>query len=146
MKEKYCFLLIISIGLLAAASSQGNENGKSSKCPAVHEKPVAVFIEPSENKIELMKKEDGDGFYTIADDAMYYQSQAIEYLGKMRFPYCFTENEKHEFIIEKKKRYVVSEKCEGWCLILWNGKDEPVRTYTVDIAMQEEYLKRAKLK
>jgi hypothetical protein len=136
---------MVSITLFAA-SSQSNENEQSNDCPAVHEKPIAVFIQPSDKKIELMKKEDGDGFYTIADDAMYYQAQAIEYLKKKRFPYCFTENEKHEFISEKKKRFVMDKKCEGWCLILWNGKDEPVRTYTVDIAMHEAYLKKAKLK
>lgn len=115
----------------------------SGKCPTVSEKPVAVFIQPSDKKIEQMKKEDGEAFYTIADDAMYYQSQAIEYLEKMHIPFCFSENENHTFKKDGSTSYSVNQKCEGWCLILWNGKEKPVWTNAVDITMQEAYLKRA---
>lgn len=38
----------------------------------MYQTPIAVFIEPSDNGIESLKKEVGkEDFYTIADDAIY---------------------------------------------------------------------------
>jgi hypothetical protein len=146
MKIKQVLLIFAIILISPAVTRAASEDAESKKCGPVHQAPVAVFIGPSDKKIEAMKREGEEGFYTIADDAMYYQAQAMEFLEKMKFPYCFTENEKHVFKTDGNKQYAVNEKCEAWCLILWNGKDKPVSTYTIDISMQESYLKRAKLK
>lgn len=140
-------LLLFTIVLISPAMAQAaSEDGKAEKCRSVHQTPIVVFIQPSDKEIESMKKKDEEGFYIIADDAMYYQAQAMEFLEKMKFPYCFTENEKHEFKTHDNNQYAVNDKCEAWCLILWNGKNKPVSTYTVDISMHESYLKRARLK
>ena len=113
-------------------------------CPAVHETAIAIFIEPTDEEIALMKKENGEDFYTIADDALYYQSQAAELLQKIKFPFCSTTNESHEFIAkDNNKKYSVSKKCRGWCLILWNGHGEPIWTNAVDLFMHESYLQNA---
>ncbi len=142
-----CLLLLFTIVLITPAISRATSgDAEPEKCGSVHQTPVAVFIGPSDKKIESMKKKDEMGFYTIADDAMFYQAQAIEFLEKIKFPYCFTENEEHEFRTQDNKQYAVKEKCEGWCLILWNGKDNPVSTYTVDISIHEPYLKGARLR
>jgi hypothetical protein len=144
MRVKYWLPLIISIALTAPATSPAvSKDTKNKKCSSIFEKPIAVFIEPTDQKIEAMKKENGEDFYTIADDALYYESQATEFLEKMGFPYCFTERESHEFKIDNNKKFSVNEKCDGWCLILWNGKDKPESANTVDLFMYESYLKRA---
>lgn len=141
--KKICLLLVTSLVLMHPSLSRAaSDEGKTKKCAAIHQTPVAVFIQPSDSKIESMKKESGEDFDTIADDAMYYQWQATEFLEKMKFPYCFTENENHVFKAGQNKEYSVNEKCEGWCLVLWNGKDKPISSYAIDISMQEEYLRR----
>ncbi len=138
--------LLLAIVLAPAISCTASEGAAPNKCASVHQTPVAIFIGPSDKKIEALKKKDEEGFYVIADDAMYYQAQATEFLDKMKFPYCFTENEKHAFKMNADLQYAVNKKCETWCLILWNGKDKPVSTSTVDISMYESYLKSATLK
>lgn len=55
---------------------------ESKKCQSVHEEPIAIFIEPTDEEIGVMKKEDGEAFYTSADDALHYQWQAVESLEK----------------------------------------------------------------
>ncbi len=84
---------------------------KHTFCPSIHEKPVAIFIGPTAEEIESMKQETGEDFYVIADDAMCYQWQAMELLEKMKFPFCFTEEENHTFLIkEKSKKFSLNEK------------------------------------
>ncbi len=136
------FAILIAV-ILPAHPGTASEAAMSAQCPPVTEKPVVVFIQPAAKKIERMKKERGEDFYIFADDAMYYQSQAIEYLEKMRFPFCFSENENHQFKQDAGNTYTENQKCEGWCLILWNGKEKPVWTNATDIIMHEAYLKRA---
>lgn len=135
-------VVMIAPAILPAASK--DEGPK--RCGTVHQKPIAVFIEPSDKEIESMKRGGEEAFYTIADDAMYYQAQALEYLEKMRYPYCFTKEEKHVFKTDDNRQYAVNQKCGAWCLILWDGKGEPVFTYTADISSHEAYLKGANLK
>lgn len=65
-----CASALLSV-LMAAFLSNADEQVK---CPSVHEKAVAIFIAPTDDKIESMKKEEGEeDYYVIADDELYYQ-------------------------------------------------------------------------
>ncbi len=94
----------------------------------------------------LMKKKNSEeDFYTITDDNLYYQWQAVEFFKKRNIPYCFTKNENHSFIaIANNNKYVINKECGYWCLILWNGKTEPVWVNTADIFMYDSYFIKRK--
>jgi hypothetical protein len=93
------------------------------------DKPAAIFIGPDSLQIERMKKEQGEeSFYTIADDNIYYEYEAKEFLRK-----------KNLGIIDLDKRYLKfklnngtelffdseSEKNPGWVTILFDPKQQP---------------------
>jgi hypothetical protein len=141
----YKFFLITAFTLALLCMGMGASNVADAqevkKCATVHEGPVAIFIEPTDEEREALKKERGEeDFDTIADDIMWYDWRATEFLSKRDIPFCFTTEEHHEFITVDDKRYSVDKECRYWCLLLWNGKDEPVYTDSIDIDMYEDYL------
>lgn len=143
MKIQYLIVFMLSLGFVAAGASHAADTG-ATPCAALHEKPIAVFLSPTDAQIEAMKKERGEkDFYIIADDAMYYQSLAFETLDTLKFPYCFTHEKNQKFKLGNGTVQTLGQECQGWCLILWNGKDKPILTYPVDLSSHEAYLKRA---
>jgi hypothetical protein len=135
----FVIILITGTAYIQIAAAQG-----SGECPSIHEKPIAIFIDPTDEEIKRMKIENSEeDFFTISDDNLYYQWQAVEFLKKRNIPYCFTKNESHTFITTTKNRkYVMNKECGYWCLILWNGKIEPVWVNTADIFIYDPYLKK----
>ena len=116
MKITHLLLLLTIVLISPAMSHAASQDAAAKKCESIHQTPIAVFVEPTDKEIEALKKEDEEGFYIIANDAMYYQYQATEFLDKMKFPYCFTENEKHVFKAADNKEYIVNKKCRpGAC-------------------------------
>lgn len=136
---------LLSVMLFVTYTGLTSYAQDSTVCPLVHEQAVVVFIDPTEEEIEKMKKEVGeDDFYAIADDILYYRYNAQEYLKELGFPFCFTKEEKHKFIMADNKKLSFEKKCNDWSLVLWNGKEEPICASAVDILLHEQYLKAAK--
>lgn len=136
---------LLFLCLLLAAWPFSGHAEEYEKCSDTHERPIAIFIEPTDAEIASMKEEHGqEDFYVIADDSLYYQWQATEFFEKKKFHFCFTENEKHSFLFDNKPKLTLNVDCQGWCLILWNGRDEPISTTAVDLFMHESYLESAK--
>ncbi|HLP86781.1 MAG TPA: hypothetical protein VK153_02800 [Candidatus Paceibacterota bacterium] len=99
---------------------------------------VAVFFSPSDTEIEEMKKNDEEGFYVGADDTMYYQSVAGEFLEKNNIKTVYT-NKRYinlkrdnaefgdEIMLDKKSLN------QGWGLLLFDGKTYPVLADMVNV-------------
>ncbi len=133
------FPIILIAALFYAQIASAEE---SKECASLHEEPVAVFIYPTDVEIEKMQKENSeDDYNTIVDDNLYYKWHAVEYLKERNFPYCVTENEEHTFMTKNKKKYVMNKECRYWCLILWNGNEEPIWADTAGVFAYESYLK-----
>jgi hypothetical protein len=134
---------LISMLILLASFEVGSQESKV--CPSIHTGPIAIFIDPTDEELDKMKKDNGEeDFYTIADDNVYFNSQASDYLKEKNVASCHTENEKHAFITKDNKRYELDKACSYWCLIIWNGRDKPIYASPVDIFMYESYLKGSK--
>jgi len=129
--------LIILIG---GASSVFAEDDEHEKCSGDYNSKIAIFISPTDSDIERQKKSLGDDFYVVADDQLYYQWNAEETFKENNFPHCFTKLKKHKFKMIDGTKKVIDSKCAGWCLVLWNGKDEPIKTGAVELFMYYQYL------
>jgi hypothetical protein len=134
--------LLIVIFVAALLHIQIAPAQEPEKCATLHEGPIAIFIDPTDEEIEAMKKDNSEeDFFAIADDNIYFNSQAMEFLKQRNIPYCFTTDESHKFITSDNKRYSMNKECSYWCLILWNGKSEPVSASAIDMFMYESYFK-----
>lgn len=81
-----------------------------------------LFISPSVKKFEELKKQYGEDYYTIADDANYYYSNATGYLDSLKEKYL---NLNENIIIAYKdglKTKVVPKQKNNWYSILYNKK------------------------
>jgi hypothetical protein len=133
---------LIIIALAASLFTQAAYAQEGKKCPAVHHGPIGIFVEPTHEEREAMRKEhSAEELSTIFDDSMWYDYQASLFLEKRGIPVCSTTEERHEFVTADGKKYSIDEECRYWCLVLWNGRDEPVSIYSIDIDMYEDYLK-----
>lgn len=97
---------------------------------------AAVFISPTTDEIDSLKKKYGeDDFYIIADDNVYYNSEAMQYLRSKNIDFQSTRKRFIKFTGQNKKDvYLDTDKHKSiWSLILFNGKDEPVVISPVDI-------------
>jgi hypothetical protein len=133
--------------LAASPEAPASTAGEPGACATLHEKPIAIFIDPTDEELEAMRQENSESeedFYTITDDVMYYNAQAMNFLKQRDIPYCFTTDEAHEFVTPDKKTFSMNKECSYWCLIVWNGKDEPLSVLAIDLFMYESYFKGEK--
>lgn len=97
---------------------------------------TVVFISPSLKKIEKLKKEQGEDFYTIADDANYYYANATEHMDSLHEKYT---NQNETVILAYKdgtKTKVIPKQKSDWYSILYKDRNFKV----VDlINFTEEY-------
>ena len=86
-----------------------------------------VFISPSSNKIDLLKKKLGNDFYTIADDINFYSANASEFLDSLKVKHIeadettllsFNDNSGKLTKIEAVKNK------NDWYAILYNNNDK----------------------
>lgn len=95
-----------------------------------------VFISPDSLEIEHMKQEYGEeDFYTIADDNLYYDYEAYEFLKEKEFEYKSTDKRFVKLIKESGKEIFVDthKYDENWGVIIFNGKDEPIVVPSMEI-------------
>lgn len=97
---------------------------------------TVVLVSPSLKKIEKLKKEQGEDFYTIADDANYYYANATEHMDSLHEKYT-SQNE--TVILAYKdgtKTKVIPTQKSDWYSILYKKRNFKV----VDlINFTEEY-------
>jgi hypothetical protein len=105
----------------------------------VIKKKAAIFIRPSDARIEKEKKKgDAEGFATITNDYLYYMATAQEFLDSVKVPIVDVSNEKFiRFTANNKKSQLieVSKLPELWSIYLFEpGKNAK----QVDMTMIEE--------
>ena len=112
---------------------QGKVNGNDVQ--TISESAVLV-VNPTDEQIEEMKKEYGeDDFYTIADDASFYQSNAlmlIDSLGVKKInaekPFALLVGEDKPYTLSLRKKGA-----PGWMIILFHPKKTPEVVPAIDL-------------
>lgn len=97
-----------------------------------------IFISPNSKSIENLKKKYGDDFYTIADDANNYFSEASNYLDSLKISYKNYNDDKIIGFKVNDKFIEIPKNKNPWHSIFYkNGKYKAVDL----INIREEYLK-----
>lgn len=137
-------ILLMSVFSLSCKKSQETTTLSSSKSDTIILKNNDIlFISPNEKNIEDLKKKHGEDFYTIADDANNYFSEASSYLDSLKVSYTSYNDDK---IIGFKKgnQFIEIPKYKNpWYVIFYdNGNFK-----TLDlINIREDYSKFFNLK
>jgi hypothetical protein len=98
-----------------------------------------VFIYPTHQQIEEMKKEQGeDNFYVLADDSNFYQAQAIQILDSIGIKTVGTERQFLKFVgtesswtLDIRKKNV-----PAWNLILFKKDKAPQPSPTIKLTLE----------
>jgi hypothetical protein len=108
----------------------------------------ALLISPTLERIESMKKEYGEDFFTIADDATYYQGMAIGLLDSMKIKTVSTDKANVKFIGTSKSwtLNIARKGFPAWNLIFFKRSKEPKIISTVGLTTQnvKEYFEIAR--
>jgi hypothetical protein len=107
---------------------------------ALFERPGSISVIPDtawmSKEQKTMSEED---WSTTLDDAMYYQSMALdtlESIGIESYSYTFIDKRYYKFKLSDGRDFVVDmNKIPGsWGVILYNGKDEPSLYSSMEVA------------
>lgn len=96
----------------------------------------AVLIYPTHEQVEEMKKKEGeDDFYTIADDATFYQTRAIQLIDSAGIKTVGTQKQFIKFVSAETSWTldVRKKNLPAWNLILFNKKKAPQPTASVSV-------------
>ncbi|HTH57528.1 MAG TPA: hypothetical protein VL728_15865 [Cyclobacteriaceae bacterium] len=96
----------------------------------------AVLIYPTHEQVEEMKKTEGEEeFYTIADDANFYQTRVIQILDSAKIKTAGTEKQFIKFAGDRSSWTldVRKKNLPGWNLILFSKKKAPQPTAAVNV-------------
>lgn len=88
--------------------------------------PVVLFVGPDEHKLEQLRRDYGEDFYTVADDAMWYRSEAYDLLDAAGVPYAHPETMEAWFEVGGTPgRFSWSDVDRAWFLVFYDGIGEP---------------------
>lgn len=99
----------------------------------------AVLIYPTHEQVEEMKKNEGeDDFYTIADDANFYQTRAIELFDSAGVKTAGTQKQFVKFVGDESTWTldVRKKNLPAWNVILFNKKKGPQPTATISLTYE----------
>lgn len=98
----------------------------------------AILIYPTDEQIDEMKKEFGEDFYTIADDNLWYQAQAIGIIDSMHVKQFSTtdrfirfEGKNNNWDLDIRKKNL-----PAWNLIFFKKTKEPKIISTIDVNVE----------
>lgn len=141
MKILSALFLSLTLMLISCKSYSINEEYKLDAKNIINSK-IVIFVSPTSEEIEKLKAKDEDAFYTSADDVNFYNAKAEEYLEKNNIPYKLTKEKKMKFLVGNKVTefdYSMSE--QAWFIIMYNGKDKPVKESSINIEKYKNLLK-----
>ena len=144
-------IILLITCLLLFSCKQNSKNTKQvsgtilsdSSKSIILDKNIIIFISPSSKKLAIMKKNMGEDFFTIADDANFYYSNAIQFLDSLKINHR-DENETKAFLFKDKngKQVQISNnsKENNWYVILYNNNKKEFKIVSLS-TFSEEYIK-----
>lgn len=110
------------------------------------DKSLVVFVSPSATKLEKLKKSMGADFFTIADDANFYYSDAISILDSLNVKYINADETTKFTYTDKNNNPVEIEKTDkNWYALLYDNDEKTYKIIDL-IAFSEEYKKQFPVK
>ena len=100
--------------------------------------PCAVLISPTIKQIDELKAKNGNDFYTMADDNVYYMGTSIDYLDSLKIK-TIAKHAKGTIAFKTSNSSLFTMKLDTlyWDIILFNGKKAPIHA---DMTMiQDDY-------
>ncbi|WP_295769175.1 hypothetical protein [uncultured Mucilaginibacter sp.] len=136
MRNLLFAILVITFSTACNRSKKPQASVHPKSDTVVLNKDEVVFISPSDNSIESLKKKHGDNFYTIADDANNYFAEAASYLDSSKVSYKNFDDNKVIVFNKNNKVVKIPRHTSPWYVIFYkNGKYE-----TLDmINVKEDY-------
>lgn len=102
---------------------------------------AAVFVSPDSLQIERMHAEMGDDFYTVADDNLYYEYEAAEFLKRKDVQVLYPKERYLKFVTFNGNPINFDTKAEagrGWTALLFRPDSLPRIINPVDIETEFE--------
>ena len=99
-------------------------------------KSCAILVNPTKEQIELMEKEYGEDFYTIADDNTFYQANAMEVLDSLDIKTVMADQKRYLKLMDRKKDWTLDIRqngAPGWNLILFSLGKRPKVVSAINI-------------
>ena len=100
--------------------------------------PTAITMIPDSASLERQKKDDSDGFYTMADDYSYYTAMASDTLLQHGIHATGYSHQKRYMVFKSKTGAICTfdgnKMPNSWGTILFNGTDTPVLWNGTDIS------------
>ena len=110
-----------------------SEDGLPPESIQIINPPCAIIINPSDEQIEEMRKD--EDFYTIADDASFYQSNAMLVLDSFNIKSVFAEKRFLKVISEGKPMVIDIRKrgAPEWNIIFFQERKMPKVMSSIDV-------------
>ena len=148
--KKFHLILVLWIGVVGCGNSQteklsineAKESDRENMALLTIDEESVVIFRPNSAEIDSLKEVKGEDFYTIADDANFYSSQAYELLERRHVKEVVT---KERFIQFKKSngQTIVLDKNRlqsSWGAILFQPNKDPKEVPLVDLGIEmDEY-------
>lgn len=103
---------------------------------------IVVFVSPDSQNVAALKEQMGEeNFYVAADDENWYRSAGFDLLDSLHLAHTSTSEKKFRFMVNGlEQAYDWSEKTPGWFVILYDGKREPVVTFSIELPARVRFL------
>jgi hypothetical protein len=118
-----------------AACAQPADTAPAHARLATYSSPVVLFVQPDSAEVARLHRELGDeAFYTTADDAMWYQADAIALLDSLGIAHHDVHRGEARFIVGGRARpFSWMEVDRSWFLVLYDGAGDPVIASPIDL-------------
>ena len=136
MKNIIFLLFTLPLFFGCNKSTQSPPNRITNSDTIILKKNEIIFVSPSAKSIENLKKTKGEDFYTIADDANNYYSNASGFLDSMKVSYVNYDDSKILGYKKNNKFFEIHKFKNPWYVIFY--KDESFKTLDL-IDTQSEY-------
>lgn len=99
-----------------------------------YSEPVVLFVSPDSTAVEALKTRLGEDFYVVADDAMWYRSEAFTLLDSLAIPHEMVDAGPVRFRVGGKlQRYEWTDVEASWYAVLYDGSRPPVFSFGADL-------------
>ena len=108
-----------------------------------YSRPIVLIVQPDSADLARLRRRLGDeAFYITADDAMWYQAQALELLDSLHVPYETVPRGPIRFRVRgQMKQYTWGDADGTWFALIYDGTSEPKVSSGVDLAEEVRRLR-----